>query len=208
MLNTNEITPIPICWETVFGPAIQAASQAMGVWTHGRVTLSLDEVCEMPLGDIESVIPGVNETSTIVILGVAGEVGGQMLLSIDDHAAMKLTSLLLNREPRALEAWGEIERSALMETGNILSSAFLSEMTNLTGVRLFPTPPMILHDYIAGVLEQAVMMQAIESDNVLLARTCFRHLDERVNWNMVFVPSVELLHLLRIVAGAMNAVET
>jgi chemotaxis protein CheC len=190
-----------------FSPAIEAASHAMSVWTQGRVQMSLDEICEMPLEEVGSAIAHTQETAIIVSLGVVGEVGGQFLFTLDDAGASKLAGLLLDRAPRAIAEWGEIERSALLETGNILGSAYLSALTNLTGVRLFPTPPEVLRDYLGCALEQAVMLQALQADTVLLARTCFKHGGESVDWNLLFVPSPELLELLRN-SAAVNSAST
>lgn len=199
---TNNESPRAVEYYRAFHSAIEAASHAMSVWTQGRVRVSLDEICEMPLEEVGAAIANAQDTAMIVSLGVVGDVGGQFLFTLDDAGAAKLAGLLLNRPPRSVAEWGEIERSALLETGNILGSAYLSALTNLTGVRLFPTPPEALRDYLGCVLEQAVMVQALQSDTVLLARTCFKHGDELVDWNLLFVPSPELLELLRIAAAS------
>ncbi|MCE9608344.1 MAG: chemotaxis protein CheC [Planctomycetia bacterium] len=196
---------VRIEWERVFGPAIEAASRAMSIWTQGRVTLSLDEIRELPLVELGEAIHGSQEIATVVALDVRGDVGGQFLLTVDDDGAADLAGMLLNRAPRPFAEWGEIERSALMETGNILGSAYLSALTNITGLSLFPSPPQMLRDYLVGILEQAVMAQAIESDYVLLARTCFRHLNHGVDWNVIFVPSPDLMEVLRKSITAPNA---
>jgi chemotaxis protein CheC len=205
MASLEERTNLRIEWEQVFGPAIEAASRAMSTWTQGRVSLSLDEVREIPLVELGDAIQNGQEIATVVALDVRGEVGGQFLLTVDDEGAAKLAGLLLNRAPRAVADWSELERSALMETGNILGSAYLSALSEITGLSLFPSPPQMLRDYLVGILQQAVMAQAIESDNVLLARTCFRHRNEGVDWNMIFVPSPELMDLLRNTVGRTNA---
>lgn len=177
----------------------------MSIWTQGRVTLSLDEIRELPLVELGEAIHGSQEIATVVALDVRGDVGGQFLLTVDDDGAADLAGMLLNRAPRPFAEWGEIERSALMETGNILGSAYLSALTNITGLSLFPSPPQMLRDYLVGILEQAVMAQAIESDYVLLARTCFRHLNHGVDWNVIFVPSPDLMEVLRKSITAPNA---
>jgi len=184
-------------WEGIFRSAIEAASRALSIWTQGRLTVLLDEVCEIPLVELAGAVQGGLEVATVVALDVRGEVGGQFLLTVDDDGAAKLAGMLLNRSPRPCVEWSELERSALMETGNILGSAYLSALTEITGLRLFPSPPQILRDYLVGILEQAVMAQALESDSVLLARTCFRHRNEDIAWNMIFIPSPDLMDLLR-----------
>lgn len=186
-----------VAWNRVFGPAIEAASRAMSIWTQGRVTLTLDEVRELPLMELGAAVQAGDEIATVVSLDVKGEVGGKFILAIDDDGAAKLAALLLDRAPQPLDKWSAIERSALMETGNILGSAYLSALAAVTGLPLFPSPPAMSRDYLICLLEQAVMVQAIESDDLLLVRTCFRHLEEKVDWNMIFVPSPELMQVLR-----------
>jgi chemotaxis protein CheC len=206
-MNTHDFpSPAQQDWNRVFQPAIEAASHAMSVWTHERVSLTLDEVREVPLDGVDASIENSESPATVVSVGVVGEVGGQFLLVLDDEGAEKLAALLLDREPRAMAEWGELERSALLETGNILGSAYLSALTALTGLRLFPTPPELLCEFLGCVLEQAVLIQALQSDTVLLARTCFRHRQERVAWSLLFAPSPELLALLRDSAGQLDGV--
>lgn len=186
-----------IDWNRVFHPAIEAASRVMGVWTQGRVSLSLEEVCEIPLDALGDAVRNAQEPAVIISLGVDGDVSGRFLFALDDAGAERLVALLLDRGCRGSAEWSELERSALLETGNILGSAYLSALTNVVGMRLLPTPPEMIRDYLSCVLEQAVMIQALQSDTLLLAHTCFRHGDQRVDWNLVFVPSPELLELLR-----------
>lgn len=192
-------------WNHVFGPAIEAASRALTVWTQGRVSLTLDEVRELPLVDLGEAIPGGDAVATVVSLDVCGDVGGQFLLALDDEGASRLAALLLDRPSRPFSDWTEIDRSALLETGNILGSAYLSALTGVTGLTLFPSPPTMTRDYLACLLEQAVMVQAVENDELLLVRTCFRHLNEKIDWNMVFVPSPELMNVLRTATNVPNS---
>ena len=57
--------------------------------------------------------------------------------------ALRMLEALLGRAvPRA--EFGELERSAIQEIGNILASSFLSELGEATGQRLIPSPPRLL----------------------------------------------------------------
>ena len=139
----------------------------------------------------------------MVLLGIGGAMGGQLILSFDRDNACRLIASLLNREVDRDEAWSELEISALQETGNILSSAYLNAITALTGRRLWPSPPTVTEDYAMSVVGQAVMTQAPTEDRVLLCRTRFSRLGQRVEWNLIFVPSPELLQLLREMAATL-----
>ena len=139
----------------------------------------------------------------MVMLAVGGAMGGQLILTFDRENACRLIGSLLNRDVELDQEWGELETSALQETGNILSSAYLNSITALTGRRFWPSPPLVTEDYAMSVVEQAVMTQAVTEDRVLLCRTRFSRLGKRVEWNVIFVPSPELLQLLRDTAATL-----
>jgi len=199
----NALTDVRNVWELVFAPAIEKASSAMCAWTNGEVSLALDEVREVAVEEVAETLDLTDELSTMVMLAVGGDMGGQLILTFDRDNACRLIGSLLNRDVELDQEWGELETSALQETGNILGSAYLNAITALTGRRFWPTPPMVIEDYAMSVVEQAVMTQALIEDRVLLCRTRFTRLGERVEWNLIFVPSPELLLLLRETAATL-----
>ncbi len=204
-LTTTHISPP--AWEAIFGPATHRASDAMSQWTNGHVVLSLDEVREVPLEEIGPMLQLEDRLSDLVLLEVVGTLGGQLILAFDDYNASHLVASLLNRPLTTPEKWGELEASALRETGNILGSAYLNSITALTGQQLMPSPPRVIRDYAMSVIQQAVLSQAVCDDRVLLARTRFLRQGAHVEWNMIFVPSPEMLQLLRQHATELTPVE-
>ena len=187
----------PLDWTPVFEPATQRASDALRRWTRDRVTLSLDEVRETSLAETAAALPAGDEPLTMVIVGVVGELSGCLILMLDDESVVELVGVLLNRALKPTAEWGELELSALRETGNIFGSAYLNAVSERVGSRLFPSPPNIVRDYAAGALEQAVVMQAIDSDQVLFCRTQLCCAGSALNVTAFFVPTGELLSTLR-----------
>lgn len=84
-----------------------------------------------------------NEISTIIgceenvmvgiLIMLSGDVNGMMMFLLDEAIAKNLVNILMGREDDSLN-FDDIEMSAVMEIGNIISGAYLrslSEMTNL-----------------------------------------------------------------------------
>lgn len=202
-MSASAVNNLNNAWELIFAPAIENASSAMSAWTSGQVSLTLDEVREVAVEEVAEALELTDELSTLVMLAVGGTMGGQLILSFDRDNACRLIASLLNRDVEFDREWGVLEISALQETGNILSSAYLNAITALTGRRFWPSPPMVTEDYAMSAVSQAVMTQALTEDRVLLCRTRFSRLGERVEWNLIFVPSPELLQLLRETAATL-----
>jgi chemotaxis protein CheC len=141
-------------------------------------------VCdELNLGD---------ELLTMVVLSLEGELGGEMVLTFDEENGRQLAASLLSRQVDPDSEWSELEKSALTETGNILSCAYMNAVTRLIDHELVPSAPYFVHDYGASVLQQALMAQAMTNDNVLICRTGFHREGEELNWHVLFVPTEAL----------------
>ncbi|MGC3969906.1 MAG: chemotaxis protein CheC [Pirellulales bacterium] len=197
MNSSVSAAPSSVRWELVFEPATRSASAALTKWTRGRVGLTLDEVRETTLAEVAEELPAADTPVTMVIVGVAGDAGGQLILAFDESSVADLVGLLLNRPASDNGSWGELEMSALAETGNIFGSAYLNAISQFVGRRLLPTPPQIVRDFAAGALQQCVVMQALESDDVLFCRTHLSGSADTVRVTAFFVPTLELLNVLR-----------
>jgi chemotaxis protein CheC len=176
----------------VLSTATNHASAAMCRWVNSVITLSLDEVTEVPLEEVLSTLERGEELVTAVVLTLEGDEGGQLLLMFDDVNGRRLAASLLGREPCTDPEWTELEKSAICETGNILACAYMNALTKLVDVELVPSPPYFLQDFGASVVGQALTSQAMTMDKVLICNTSFHRDGKELNWSVLFVPSNEL----------------
>jgi len=173
----------------LFSSATHDASAAMCRWTNGLITLTLDEVREIPLEDVCQEMDIQDELLTMVVLSLEGELGGAMILTFDEENGRELVASLLNRQTDTSTPWSDLEKSALTETGNILGCAYMNALTRLIDHGLVPSPPYFIQDYGASVLQQALMAQAMTANQVLICRTGFHRQGEELNWRVLFVPT-------------------
>jgi chemotaxis protein CheC len=176
----------------LFASATHDASTAMCRWTNSVISLTLDEVYELPLEAACKDLEVGEELLTMVVLNLEGELGGSMVLTFKEADGRQLAASLLQAEPNAGPEWSELEQSALAETGNILGCAYVNALTRLIDRPLSPSAPYFLQDYGMSVIEQALTAQAASRDTVLICRTCFRQEGEELNWWLLFVPSLAL----------------
>ena len=176
----------------LFASATHDASAAMCRWTDGLITLTLDEVREIPLENAAAELGLGDELLTMIVLSLEGEIGGEMILAFDERNGRQLAASLLGRPVGADPRWSEMEKSALTETGNILGCAYLNAITRLIDRELVPSAPYFIQDFGGSVLQQALMVQALTSDRVLICRTVFHKAEAELNWRVLFVPTAPL----------------
>ncbi len=173
----------------LFASATHDASAAMCRWTDGLITVTLDEVRQIPMEEASYAMDLGDDLLTMVVLTLEGEVGGNLILVFDERGGRQLAASLLNREPGTEPEWSELEQSALTETGNILGCAYVNAISRLIGTDLAPSPPYFIQDFGVSVLQQALMTQALSSDTLLLCQIGFQREGEELDWRVIFVPT-------------------
>ena len=154
--------------QELFASATHDASAAMCRWTDGIITVALDEVRQVALEEVAVELAVGDELLTMVVMTLDGKLGGSIVLMFDELNGRQLAASLLGRAAGTDPEWSEMEKSALMETGNILGCAYVNALTRLVGMDLRPSAPCFIQDFGASVLEQALISQAAAGDSLLL----------------------------------------
>jgi chemotaxis protein CheC len=178
--------------EQLFASATHDASAAMCRWTDGLITLTFDEVREISLEEAFTQLDLNEQPLTMVVLTLDGEYGVRMILIFDNDDARQLAASLLGRAPGEEPEWSNLEKSALTETGNILGCAYMNALVRLIGTELVPSPPYFIQDFAASVLQQALVVPAMDSDKVLVCQTGFRREGKHLDWRVVFIPTEQM----------------
>jgi len=178
--------------QQVFAAATNEASAAMRRWSRGEITLSLDQLREIPLEQVNREFELGTDLMTMVVLTLQGEAGGTMILTFDEENGARLVESLTGQACQSSERWSELAESALCETGNILGCAYLNAITRLVGVDLIPSPPIFLQDFGACVLEQALTQQVDVVPDVMICKTRFSRDGQDLNWSVLFIPNRQL----------------
>ena len=189
----------------LFAAATAHASEAMSRWTGGQVSLALGSVEEVAPEEAVNRLDLRDELLTFVTVAITGAEAGRLMLAFDDENVDRLAFSLLGDRAcgNASEA---LRNSALCETANILGSSYLATLSDTTDALLLPSPPTLVRDYGACVLELAVMEHMLISDRLLLLPIDFANSAASLRWQMFFVPAPGLMGLIRESLAAQCAV--
>ena len=182
--------------QPIFAAATRDASAAMCRWTESLISLTCDEIREVPLEQASTVLELDDSPVTAVALDFQGELGGQLLVIFHEADARQLAGTLLGRPLDPASPWSELEKSAVAETGNILGCAYMNALMRVIDEELVPSAPCFVQDYGASVLEQALWAQAGQTDRVLVCRSGFQRHGEDLFWHVVFLPRIGLRQAL------------
>jgi chemotaxis protein CheC len=181
------------------GNAATSLSQMVG---H-PVGMAVPSVRALPLHEVPAAVAGSDEAVVVAVhLRVVGDAPGHiMFVMMVDDAKSIATSMLGGMDPGEPDdyGFGDMERSALQEVGNILTSAYLIAMGTFTGLHLEPSPPEVGIDMAAALVGYVLSEVAMSGDVALVIETAFEELDQPVAGSFLYIPTPEGLG--RVLAG-------
>ncbi|MFB6204219.1 MAG: chemotaxis protein CheC [Candidatus Nanohaloarchaea archaeon] len=160
------------------------ASKALSDMTDEKIEIEFPSI---EVHDIEEIPQVVGERSNIyTMIKVEVEVDqedksfylGTLMLMLDLYSAKELASHLTGEEDGNHEELSMQEKSALKETGNIITGATLTAMTEWIDLRLDESVPDIKTDMLGAVMDEILLKMAQEEEQALMFRTSFNFKEE------------------------------
>jgi chemotaxis protein CheC len=148
------------------GHAATALAQLAGV----KISIDVPQIWVAPLDAIVGRSSPDGAEVVVVSMRVLGDLAGQILFVMQSGGASALLDILLHRTPGSGGISGEMERSGLQETGNILASSFLNALARWMGKILLPSVPTVAIDRADAVSSQ---LGDQSSESVLAVETAF-----------------------------------
>ncbi len=184
----------------LFHAGAARASQTLAAWLGRPASMLIDRLARVSLTEAVAVLGGADaEPICGCGMQVTGALSGGLVLAASDTAGLTLADLILDRPVGCSTQWGELERSAVIETANIVGCSYLNALAaGLHGDRaggILPSPPWFIRDYPAAVMEAVVVSQAAAAETVVLAESAFRLDGVPIRCGLVFVPDQTVMDL-------------
>lgn len=169
------------------------AATALSKVLDKRVDMDIPGVSLLPLGEVADSLGGAELPMAGVFFQVVDQLPCSILFLLDQNSIGKLLSVLFGVEKTADLALSSLEQSALMEVGNILSSAYLGALSDFTRLNFQLSVPALAIDMAGAILDVALMQLGGYTDQVLVIENSFRDGDELVQAHFLMLPDRELL---------------
>ncbi|WP_292491402.1 chemotaxis protein CheC [Methanoculleus sp. 10] len=159
------------------------------------IEMTVPEVHAVDIADMHNYIG--NEISAVVVFQIQGEVadGGYIVVSMPQETVIQLTNQMLGTTDTDREI-DDMDRSAAIEIGNIMISAFLDATAELLGIVMLPSPPALAIDMTHAAFESIVAQVAGDVNDVLIFNTELESEAPPVYGNIYMLPNTGLMHQL------------
>ena len=172
------------------------AMTALATLVDRRVDMSVPQVGIIPLAEFTRIAGGPEALAAGIYMSVEGDAPGHVAFVVPEVSALRLADYLMYRSPGEVVEFGEMERSALMEVGNILASSYLTALCELTGLRLYICPPALALDMTAAILSTIAAEFAFLEDKAVTIVTQIREGDKVLDGYFIYIPETDSLSVL------------
>ena len=167
------------------GNAMTALAQLLNC----KVDMKVPQVRLLEFKDVGALIGGEEQIMAGIYLAVEGDITGSIMFLLGKESARHLVNKLMGMDS-AGEEFGEMEMSALMEIGNIITGAYLNSLASITNLKIFPSVPSLCVDMAGAILSVPAIEFGTLGDKILLIQSQF--MDEiKLDGYFIMVPDIE-----------------
>ena len=176
------------------GNAATSLSQMLGC----EVRITLPEVRIMGYNEAIDWIGGPEAITAGVLVGISGEINGIMLSVQPLEFVNLIMSHMLDKELTSYEQMEDLERSALIEIGNIMISTFINALSGLAGISVELSVPSMTVDMQGAILAVPMAEYGGQTDYLMTIGSNFMIDNREVPCRLLLSPDVRSLkYLLR-----------
>ena len=169
------------------GNAVTALSQMI----NAKVDMYVPQVKMLTFQQLANVIGGEETLVAGIMLSLEGDIEGSMLFMLGSEDAHRLVEQLLGMKPQADDTFSEMEMSALMELGNIITGAYLSAISKMTNLTISPSVPYLSVDMAGAILSVPAIEVGKLGDQALLIESRFRDMDVDISGYFIMIPTLD-----------------
>lgn len=159
--------------------------------------MSVPQVRILPFAEVAEILGGAETFVAGIYLKISGSAPGGILFLLPFSDAKQLVKILLKSKAGGpCQPLTELERSALMEVGNILTGSFLNALAMFTSLTYLPSVPALGTDMAGALLGTVFHELGKAGDHALFIQTEFRYQANHVVGYLFFLPEADSLDLI------------
>ncbi len=179
------------------------AATALAQMINSKIDMNVPKVSILEFDKVPELLGGADSYVVGIYLTVTGSAPARILFILPVAQACRLVDMMMGQPPghTVPQQMNEIEYSAMMELGNIISATYLNALAMFTQLTLVPSVPALGMD-MAGALLNAILAQFGEvADHVLVLETQFKKGDEDVVGHFFMLPEPGSLNTILTALG-------
>lgn len=177
----------------VLNTAAQKAGDSFSMMIGDSVDAEIIDFYETPV-ELATKAQNSGEKAAIIYSELTESENGYALFSLSQESATKLSNILLMRDhDHVVEEFGEDEKDALSEIGNIVIGNFMSEIADFFNMEILFTPPQMIEEVHEEGYRKIIGDSINMDEFTLITDLRFKAKDVGIDSQNLIIPSDELM---------------
>ncbi|MCM8801406.1 MAG: chemotaxis protein CheC [Candidatus Omnitrophica bacterium] len=174
------------------GNAATAFSQLL----NRKIEIIVPNIFFIPIENVTLVIDGKDKLVAGIVVRLLGDLPGYILFVFPQKDALILSSFMTGRTISNGSVIGDLERSALKETGIILANAYINALSSFIEMGLVPAVPEVIVDMAGAMVDYILIELSCESQFALVIESEFREVLVSIKGHFFLIPNPAGLEII------------
>lgn len=176
------------------------ATTALSQMLNRKIDMRMPKVELVELSHIADIFGGEETPVVGILMTLAGDINGMMMFVMGEASARHLADILLGKE-NSVMSFDYMDLSALKEIGHIITGAYLTSISTLTGLKIESSVPAVSYDMAGAVLSVPAIEFGKLGDKALMMDSSFDNTEEAVDGYFVMLPDMESYNKMMSIFG-------
>ena len=147
--------------------AMKKAVSDLEIFTQQPFSINQMQIKLIPFSELSSYADNILFAAAI-FLHMSDDLPGWVLFTLPEKKAFRIVDWLLEKQAGTTYELDPLACSALAEMGNVVLASFLSQLSYFTNVSIRPSPPSVVVDKLATILEIGAVSVSVITDELLV----------------------------------------
>jgi len=167
---------------------VKKASEAINTLSSSALKLDVISAGVAPTARLSEIAGNPEDLVAGIYITVSGNLPGHALLIFPYESALTLVDILLSRPMGSTKSLGEMEESVIQEVGNIVTSSYLTVLSNFYQCTMLPSPPSLAVDMAAAVIDSMLLNTGKFDEDTICIVTKFTGIRKSLRGFFLYVP--------------------
>ena len=167
------------------------ATTALSQMINQKVDMKVPKVELLDFNQLTNIVGGPENLVVGILLTIEGEINGMMMFMLEQKSAHHLINILMGKALDDFSSFTEMDISAMLEIGNIISGAYLYSLSSLTNLMIKQSVPGISIDMAGAILSVPAIEFGKVGDKALLIQSQFGDEQLQVDGYFILIPTME-----------------
>lgn len=169
------------------------AATALSALLSRRVSIRVPRAQLCRYNEICDILHGPENVVAGLLIAISDDISGFILLVLDEKDAKTLTQTIIGDIGSGMSESerAELDTSALKEVANILIGAYITAISDMTGLKIDASVPELVFDMAGAVMNLLAVAYGELGDRVLFMETEFCDLEQSFFGHFFLIPDID-----------------